>query len=139
MRRWLVCRRCGGDLDLGPYFAGCPRCGSALEVTYDYAALDSTTVAALVARSSPGREGLCVEPASAVAAAGLAHGRHAGWISDDEWVVAVLTSSGIKWPQQLSMVTRGAATLEPTLSSLQAALSERGLDSTSAPCGASSR
>jgi threonine synthase len=80
-----------------------------------------------------GREGLCVEPASAVAAAGLAHGRRAGWISDDEWVVAVLTSSGIKWPQQLTMVTHGAATLEPTLSSLQAALSARGLDSTSAP------
>jgi threonine synthase len=45
------------------------------------------------------REGLCVEPASAVAAAGLAHGRRAGCISDDEWVIAVLTSSGIRWPQ----------------------------------------
>ena len=80
-----------------------------------------------------GREGLCVEPASAVAAAGLAHGRAAGSLSDDEWVVAVLTSSGIKWPRQLTMVTHGAATLEPTLSSLQAALSARGLDITSAP------
>jgi threonine synthase len=71
------------------------------------------------------REGLCVEPGSAVVATGLAHGRAAGWLSDDECVVAVRTSSAIKWPQPLTVVTHGAATLEPTLSSLRAALSAR--------------
>jgi threonine synthase len=86
-----------------------------------------------------GREGLCVEPASAVAAAGLAHGRRAAWIDDQEWVVAVLTSSGIKWPQQLSMVTHNATALEPAFSALQAALCARGLDISGTPAKAVSR
>jgi len=77
-----------------------------------------------------GREGICVEAACAVAAAGLAHGRRAGWIDDDERVIAVLTSSGIKWPHQLSLATHGATTLAPTRASLQAALSTHGLDVT---------
>ena len=76
-----------------------------------------------------GREGLCVEAASAVAVAGLAHGRRKGWIGDDECVVAVLTSSGIKWPDQLNLLTHSARRLEPTLASLQQAL---GLDITPA-------
>jgi threonine synthase len=83
-----------------------------------------------------GREGLGVEPASAVAAAGQAHGRRAGWIDDQEWVVAVLTSSGIKWPQQLSVVTQSATALEPALSALQAALYARGLDISGTPAKA---
>ncbi|MFN8594494.1 MAG: pyridoxal-phosphate dependent enzyme [Thermomicrobiales bacterium] len=38
--RWLACRSCGAEFDLGPYFWGCPRCADAsraspLEVQYD--------------------------------------------------------------------------------------------------------
>jgi threonine synthase len=38
--RWLTCRRCGAEFDLGPYFWGCPRCADdpkrpPLEVCYD--------------------------------------------------------------------------------------------------------
>ncbi len=55
MRRWLMCRACGNEEDLGPYFNGCLACGGALEVTYDYDALDERAVAALVAPSSHAR------------------------------------------------------------------------------------
>jgi threonine synthase len=75
-----------------------------------------------------GRGGFCVESASAVAVAGLAHGRRQGWIADDERAVAVVTSSGIKWPYQLNQVTHSATQLEPTLAALQDALSARGLN-----------
>ncbi len=75
-----------------------------------------------------GREGICVEPACAVAVAGVARERGAGRIGDDELVVAVLTSSGIKWPQQLGLVTHSATTLEPTLEALHDALRVRELD-----------
>jgi threonine synthase len=37
--RWLACRRCGSEFDLGPCFLGCPRCAggaaAALEVHYN--------------------------------------------------------------------------------------------------------
>ena len=38
--RWLACRRCGSEFELGPYFLGCPHCvkdgaPAALEVHYD--------------------------------------------------------------------------------------------------------
>ncbi|MCC7023501.1 MAG: pyridoxal-phosphate dependent enzyme [Thermomicrobiales bacterium] len=38
--RWLACRRCGSEFDLGAYFFGCPRCAdddavATLEVHYD--------------------------------------------------------------------------------------------------------
>lgn len=74
-----------------------------------------------------GTEGLCVEPASAVAAAGIVQDRQLGRISDDECVVAVLTSSGIKWPNTLSLVTKEASPLESTLEALHTALQERGV------------
>jgi len=74
-----------------------------------------------------GMEGICIEPASAVAAAGLVHDRRLGRIADDDYVVAVLTSSGIKWPCELNLVTGGGIALEPTLAALQTALSARGL------------
>jgi threonine synthase len=82
-----------------------------------------------------GGEGLCIEPASAVAAAGLVHARMAGWIGDDETVVAMLTSSGIKWPRELGLVTEGAAVLESDLAALRDALRTRGLDTTGQPVG----
>src|SRR5687768_15511021 len=39
MSTYLRCAACRADYDLEPLFDGCPRCGGALEVDYDYAAL----------------------------------------------------------------------------------------------------
>ncbi|HZU14963.1 MAG TPA: pyridoxal-phosphate dependent enzyme [Chloroflexota bacterium] len=82
-----------------------------------------------------GREGLCVEPASAVAVAGLIHARQAGWVADDEYVVAVPTSSGVKWPHELSLVTSSGERVQPTIADLQRVLRDRGLDVTFQPVG----
>ena len=43
MRKSLACRRCSNELDLGPYFEGCPRCAGALEVQYDYASVEASS------------------------------------------------------------------------------------------------
>lgn len=39
MIKYLRCQHCSSDFALEPLFQGCPRCGGALEVAYDYAAL----------------------------------------------------------------------------------------------------
>jgi threonine synthase len=48
-----------------------------------------------------GRHGVCAEGASAAPVAALRRQAAAGAIDPDEWIVAVLTGTGMKWPAQL--------------------------------------
>lgn len=45
-----------------------------------------------------GRDGLCAEPAAAVAAAGLMELKRLGRIGRDEVAVCIATASGVRWP-----------------------------------------
>lgn len=96
----------------------------ALEAIYESEgrALSVTDEQILDAIELMGREGLCVEAASAVVAAGIRQARERGWIGDEETVVAVVTSSGVKWPETLEIVGKAGVPLEPDLGALQVAL-----------------
>jgi threonine synthase len=59
-----------------------------------------------------GRDGLCVEPASAVAAAGLVRLGATGGLRPDETVVCVATASGVRWASTFADET-GPELLEP--------------------------
>jgi threonine synthase len=50
-----------------------------------------------------GRVGLCVEPASALASAGLGLARHDAIVDPDAETVCVITSSGLNWTEHLDL------------------------------------
>jgi len=64
-------------------------------------ALSASDEEILRAMGDLGREGLCVEAASALPVAGLPKLIESGFLKADDVVVCVLTAAGIKWPDQL--------------------------------------
>ncbi len=69
--------------------------GAAIEVSEDDLCLEVKKL---------GRLGLCVEPASALATAGLRLAKAAGLTSDYSQAVAIITSSGLNWTRDLDII-----------------------------------
>jgi threonine synthase len=67
-----------------------------------------------------GRHGVCVEAASASALAALRRAVKQGRLDREEWIVAVLTGTGMKWPSQLDAAIGPAA--EPLPDDVEAVL-----------------
>lgn len=61
-----------------------------------------------------GRLGFCVEPASALATAGLELARHDGLIELDAETVCIITSSGLNWTEHLDMACGRPEVIEST-------------------------
>lgn len=79
--------------------------------------IDRETMSA--ALKAAGRDGVFLEPASALAAAGAAK-------LDDgdafETVVAIGSGSGVGWPEKTTSILGSYPTIEPTIESLAAAV-----------------
>lgn len=89
-------------------------------------AVDDDAVMAAMGRL--GREGICVEPSSAVPAAVVERLAAEGRLDPAETAVAVLTSSGVKWPELLPEVAvRPPARIGPSGEELQRLLQRLGL------------
>jgi threonine synthase len=90
-------------------------------------ALTATDAEIVSALAELGREGYCVEPASALAVACLRNALAAGTIDPGESAVCLLTAAGIKWPAELARVSREPVVLEPSLDALDAFLAGEGI------------
>ena len=75
-----------------------------------------------------GREGLCVEPASALVVACLPRWLAAARPPVDVPIVCLLTATGTRWPADLSRWDPGQAWVEPTAEAVDRYLAARGLD-----------
>jgi threonine synthase len=74
----------------------------------------------LEAMRSLARVGIAAESASCVTVAAARRAVAEGRVPSDARMACVLTSSGIKWPEQLALLGREPASIEPTLEALQA-------------------
>lgn len=70
-----------------------------------------------------GREGIVVEPASALAYAAIREARDDGFLDRGETVVPVATGAGVKWPAYLEGAVGETPEIEPTLDALAEAVS----------------
>lgn len=78
-------------------------------------AISATDDALLDAVRRLGRDGLCVEPASALPLACLAKLRATGEIRRTDTVVCLVTAAGIKWPEQLTDIAPARVhTIDPS-------------------------
>ena len=91
-------------------------------------ALSATDGELVQAMADLGREGLCVEPASALVVACLPRWLAAARPPADAPVVCLLTATGIRWPNQLARWDPGSAWVEPTAEAIDQYLEMRGLD-----------
>lgn len=69
-----------------------------------------------------GRDGVFVEPASALAIAAIAPAMDAGLLDNDDTVVPVATGAGIKWPELTSEILGEIPDIDPTVTALQKAV-----------------
>jgi threonine synthase len=74
-----------------------------------------------------GKEGLCVEPSSAVSVAAVIQLARQGKINPGEKVVCVVTSAGIKWPDALATTAPQPTRVEMSIPGLNAVLDKWGL------------
>ena len=74
-----------------------------------------------------GRDGLCVETASALPAAAAVQLAEQGRLGKEEHVVCVVTAAGIKWPETLTQLTSDPIYLESNLERLGEVLSKLAL------------
>ena len=70
-----------------------------------------------------GREGIVVEPASALAYAAVREASEAGVVESGETVIPLATGAGVKWPGYLEGAVGEAPEIEPTLDALAEAVS----------------
>jgi len=70
-----------------------------------------------------GRDGLFVEPATALTAAGVKQAHKEGEFDNGDTVICIATGTGIKWPHGISPLFDPAPTIDPTLDSLERATS----------------
>jgi threonine synthase len=75
-----------------------------------------------------GREGFCVEPASALVVACLPRWLAAARPPADAPIVCVLTATGTRWPAELARWDPGEAWVEPSPAAVDRYLASRGLD-----------
>jgi threonine synthase len=76
-----------------------------------------------------GREGVCVEPASALTVAAALQLAQRGEVQSSERVVCLITAAGIKWPDMLEQIAPPPQIIEPTLSAFLRALHALALES----------
>ena len=88
------------------------------------AAPTADDAAILDAMAKLGREGLCVEPSSALPVACLAELIANGTIGPSERVVCLLTSSGVKWPDTLGWGTAEPSQAATSVDELERLLSD---------------
>lgn len=69
-----------------------------------------------------GRDGVFVEPASALAIAAINPAVEAGLLDTDDTVIPVATGAGIKWPQLMSEILGDIPEIDPTVPALQKAV-----------------
>ena len=70
-----------------------------------------------------GRDGLFVEPATALTAAGVKQAHKEGEFDKGDTVICIATGTGIKWPHGISTLFDPAPIIDPTLDSLERATS----------------
>ncbi len=76
-----------------------------------------------------GREGICAESASAIPVASLVKLVEEGKVRKDDTLVCIITSTGIKWPEDLlRQVEKEPVTIEPDIEALQRFLQTVGLE-----------
>ena len=97
------------------------------------AALSGTDRELVQAMADLGREGLCVEPASALVVACLPRWLAAARPPADAPVVCLLTATGTRWPAELARWDPGQAWVEPTAKAVDRYLEARGLDGGDSP------
>jgi threonine synthase len=89
-------------------------------------AVSATEREILNAVRAAGREGLCLEPASALAMACLPRARDERLVAARDRVVCILTSAGIKWPELLPEVSRPPVRVLPSRAELNGLLAQEG-------------
>ncbi len=90
-------------------------------------ALSATDAEILQAVEDLAREGLCVEPASALPVACLTRLLAGGMVGPSDVIVCVLTAAGIKWPEQLGRRRGPAPRIDPTPDAVDRYLTSVGL------------
>ena len=96
-------------------------------------ALSATDEELLRAMADLGREGLCVEPASALVVACLPRWLAIARPPADAPIVCVLTATGTRWPAELARWAPEQAWIEPTPDAVDRYLKALGLDGGSEP------
>jgi threonine synthase len=96
-------------------------------------ALSATDRELVQAMADLGREGLCVEPASALVVACLPRWLAAARPPADAPIVCLLTATGTRWPAELARWDPGQAWVEPTAEAVDRYLEARGLDGKDRP------
>jgi threonine synthase len=96
-------------------------------------ALSATDAELVHAVAELGREGLCVEPASALVIACLPRWLAAARPPADAPIVCLLTATGTRWPAELARWDPGQAWVEPTVEAVDRYLATRGLDGRDGP------
>jgi threonine synthase len=97
------------------------------------AAFSATDGELVQAMTELGREGLCVEPASALVVACLPRWLAAARPSADAPIVCLLTATGTRWPAELARWDPGPAWIEPTTEAVDRYLEARGLNGADQP------
>jgi threonine synthase len=92
------------------------------------AAFSATDPELVQAMADLGREGLCVEPASALVVACLPRWLAVARPPADVPIVCLLTATGTRWPADLARWDPGQAWVEPTPEAVDRYLDARGLD-----------
>jgi threonine synthase len=92
------------------------------------AAFSATDPELVQAMADLGREGLCVEPASALVVACLPRWLAVARPPADVPIVCLLTATGTRWPTDLARWDPGQAWVEPTPEAVDRYLDARGLD-----------
>jgi threonine synthase len=106
------------------------------------AALSATDPELVQAMADLGREGLCVEPASALVVACLPRWLVAARPPTDVPIVCLLTATGTRWPAELARWDPPQVCVEPIPDAVDRYLEARGLgsgDRPSAPSGQGQR
>jgi threonine synthase len=96
-------------------------------LTSQGAALSATDEELVRAMADLGREGLCVEPASALVVACLPRWQAIARPPADAPIVCLLTATGTRWPGELARWDPGEAWMDPIPSAVDRYLEARGL------------
>ena len=69
-----------------------------------------------------GREGIHLEPASALAPAAVETAVADGLVAESDTVVCVATGAGVAWPERTAAAVGDVPTVEPTLAAVEAVI-----------------
>lgn len=86
-------------------------------------AVDRNSVEAAI--RTLGRDGLFLEPSSAITAAGVEPALDAGLVAGGDTVVPIGSGAGVKWPEHTEGAVGTAAAIDPALDALQDAVAPR--------------